>query len=128
MVEKMVAPIYANKKGIYKNLYMEIDTDNKKRESSRVRRQPKGIYKNLYSQITEFEGKDKNQENSLYFRFTRSTQKSFRAYISRMSYFFSSASSTIKMLILACLIAKKPINSYIRNNINYSNQGYQDGR
>lgn len=128
MVEKMVAPVYANKKGIYKNLYMEIDTDNKKRESSQVRRQPKGIYKNLYRQITEFEGKDKNQENSLYSRFTSSTQKSFRAYMSRISYFFSSANSTLKMLILACLIAKKPVSNYIENNINYSNQGYQDGR
>lgn len=49
----MVASIYSNKKGIYKDLYREIDADNKKREASQVPKQKKGIYVDLYRQLEE---------------------------------------------------------------------------
>lgn len=44
---------YSNRKGIYKDLYREIDADNKKKETSQVKKQPKGIYKDLYRQLDE---------------------------------------------------------------------------
>lgn len=129
----MVAPLhadYSNRKGIYKNLYMEIDADNKKKKASEAssRRSPKGIYKNLYEHIEGFKGQENKQRSPLYIEFIPTIQRSFGFVFARASAIFSSAGSEIKMLILACLIAKKPINNYIENNINYLNQGYQDGR
>lgn len=49
----MAAPIYSNRKGIYKDLYREIDSNNKKREVSQAPRTRKGIYKNLYRQFED---------------------------------------------------------------------------
>lgn len=124
----MVAPIYANKKGIYKNLYMEIDSDNKKKKTAQTSyiRSPKGIYRDLYKQLAGFEGRDDSREKSLFYELFQSAQTTISSYFSKMSYFFSSASNSIKMLMLACLIVKKPVGNYIDNNINYANQGQQN--
>jgi len=113
----MVAPInsdYSNRKGIYKDLYREMDFDNKKKESSQVKRQPKGIYTELYRQI-KFKNKEREDEYSNLYIIALS--KLVRDVFSRVSYFFSSATGEIKMLIIACMVAKKPINSYIENNL-----------
>ena len=112
----MVAPIYSNRKGIYKDLYREIDADNKKKELSKAKRQPKGIYRDLYEHILEFKGQDANRNANENINIIQSVQRRIGIYFSKMSYFFSSASSSLKMLILACIVAKKPINSYIENN------------
>lgn len=117
----MITPIDANnKKGIYKDLYREINSDNAKvkSEESPYRRQPKGIYKNLYNQIG-FSFKEQ-QDKTMQAWHTNGLQvvrKEFNSMFSKISYFFSSARSDIKMLMLACMVAKKPINSYIDNNI-----------
>lgn len=78
---KMVAPIhseYSNKKGIYKDLYREIEADNKKKSiaASLATRPKKGIYAKLYRQIEEDKAaimlkeskvkKDIDKQNSLY--------------------------------------------------------------
>lgn len=122
----MVQAIYTNKKGIYKNLYMEIDSDNKKRKTAEASyyRRPKGIYRDLYKHIAEFKGKEEESKNSLFAEIVLFTQTKINSYFSKMSYFFSSASSSLKMIMLACIIARKPVNNYIDNNINYQNQGY----
>lgn len=124
----MVAPVYANKKGIYKNLYLEIDSDNKKKraEEACYYRHPKGIYRDLYKHISGFKGKEEESRSSLFSQFILSTQTTINSYFSRMSYFFSSASSSLKMLMLACIIVRKPVNNYIENNINYLEQGYDN--
>lgn len=67
----MVAPIYSNRKGIYKDLYREIDADNKKKEASQVKKQPKGIYKDLYRQLDEnksvsFKVKQKEDDENIW--------------------------------------------------------------
>lgn len=74
----MVAPLhsnYSNRKGIYKDLYREIDSDNKKRtkeeEISKTRKPSKGIYADLYRQIEEdkikfSESKSGQEENSFW--------------------------------------------------------------
>lgn len=120
----MVQAVYSNKKGIYKNLYMEIDSDNRKKkvtEASYYKRIPKGIYKDLYKQIAGFEGRDEGQENPLVTQILQSAQKTLSSYFSRISYFFSSASNSLKVFMLACIIAKKPVSNYIENNVNYEN-------
>lgn len=120
----MVAPIYSNKKGIYKDLYKQIDSDNKKKagESSQTRRR-KGIYVELYRQI---EGKceaecilkgHEKKRDSIYSQFIQGIQKFIDVAPSKATYCVSSAGNGIKMLLLACLVAKKPVNSYIDNNI-----------
>lgn len=121
----MVAPIYSNRKGIYRDLYREIDADNNKKklekDTSQAQKPRKGIYVELYKHI-EFKNNDhKNNQNNLYIL----TLKKFVADISsRIVYFFSVATGEIKMLILALMVAKKPINSYIENNLQtYSSQG-----
>jgi hypothetical protein len=114
----MVAPIYSNKKGIYKNLYSQIDSDNKKTKAETCsNRRPKGIYRDLYQHILGFEGKETNNNAKENMNIIQSVQRTIRLYFSKMSYFFSSASSSLKMLILACLIVIKPVNNYIENNI-----------
>jgi len=51
-------------------------------------------------------------------------RKLVRDVFSRLSYVFSAATGELKMLIIACLVAKKPINNYIENNLSdYSKQG-----
>ena len=117
----MVAPLqsdYSNKKGIYKDLYREIDSDNKKKNVSLARKPKKGIYVELYKQI-EFQNNDrKNDSNSFQNNlYILAFKKLVKDTFSRISYLFSSASKEIKMLIVACMVVKKPINSYIENNL-----------
>lgn len=126
----MVQAIYSNKKGIYKNLYLEIDSENKKKKTAEASysRRPKGIYRDLYKHITEFKGNEDEYVNSYHVSFLQSLQNFLNSWLSKMSYFFSSAGSSLKILMLACLIAKKPVNNYIDNNVTYQNQGYYNDR
>lgn len=119
----MVQAVYSNKKGIYKNLYLEIDSDNKKKaaEASYYKRSPKGIYRDLYKQLAGFEGREEKRERYLGYQIFQSAQKTLSSYFSRMSYFFSVASNSIKVLMLACLIIKKPISNYIEGGMFYEN-------
>lgn len=126
MVEKMVQAIHSNKKGIYKNLYLEIESENKKKaqENSR-KRSPKGIYKDLYTHLDNkyFTGNEDQKRKSLSSQVAQHLQKGFNTLTSRFSYFFSIAGSELKMLMLAFFVAKKPVSNYIENNLNtYSNQ------
>lgn len=121
----MVAPIYSNRKGIYKDLYREIDSDNKKKRfdmDSNVRRPRKGIYVELYKQIDFKNSEQRSDQNNLYLlafkKFVKNT-------LSRVTYFFSSASLEMKPLIVACMVAKKPINDYIENNWNINQNSIQ---
>lgn len=123
----MVAPLhsnYSNKKGIYKDLYREIDADYKKKKSdidSNVKRPKKGIYVELYKQIDFRNREQLNDQSNLYFL---AFKKLIKDTLSRVSYFFSMATGELKMLIVACTFAKKTINGYIENNlVIYSSQG-----
>lgn len=120
----MVAPLqsdYSNRKGIYKNLYREIDSNNKKKEFSQEKRSKKGIYVELYKQIGFKNREQRNDQNNLYLL---AFKKFVKDTLSKVSYFFSPASPEVKPLIVACIVAKKPINSYIENNLGiYSSQG-----
>lgn len=117
----MITPIDANnKKGIYKDLYREINSDNRnlKAEVASCRRQPKGIYKNLYNQIGfSFKEQQDKTMQAWHANGLQVVRKEFNLMFSKLSYFFSSARSEIKMLMLAFIVAKKPINNYIDNNI-----------
>lgn len=126
----MVAPIYANKKGIYKNLYKEIDSDNKKKKAEEVssKRSPKGIYKDLYEQINSFTGQENKQKETWDINLLKFISKRINFIFSKASCFFSTTKVEIKMLIIACILAKKPVSNYIENNINYLNQGYYNDR
>lgn len=123
----MVAPIYPNKKGIYQDLYKEIDSDNKKKIKESEKKAPKGIYKNLYTQIENekiaFQNNDDKKSNIL-----QNIQKIMNFTFSKASYIFSSANAELKLLILTFMVAKNPINNYIENNIAYSEQGYYSDR
>lgn len=109
----MVAPIYSNRKGIYKDLYKEIDSDNKKKEASQIKKRPKGIYIEMYKQIGFKNNDGKTNKNDLYIL---AFKKFIKDILSRTSRFFSVATSDIKMLIIACMIVKTPINNYIEKN------------
>lgn len=110
----MVAPIYSNRKGIYKDLYREIDSDNKKKEVSKARKPRKGIYVEMYKQIEFRNNESNNNPNNLY---ALAFKTLINDLVSKVSYFFSSAAGEIKMIIVALMVAKKPINSYIENNL-----------
>lgn len=116
----MVAPIYPNKKGIYQDLYREIDSDNKKKANDSEKRTPKGIYKNLYAQIEneKIAFRDNNDQKISVFQ---NIQKFLNFAFSKASYIFSSVNSEIKMLILTFMVANRPINDYIENNMQSSN-------
>lgn len=117
----MVAPIYLNRKGIYKDLYREIDSDNKKKDTSQARGPKRGIYVNLYNQIEFKNNESKPEPNNLY---ALALKKLIKDISSKASRCFSATTSEVKMLIAAFMIAKKPINSYIENNLQtYSSQG-----
>lgn len=125
----MVAPLqsdYSNKKGIYKNLYIEINSENKKKDTYQARKPKKGIYVELYKHI-EFKNNDNNRKpNNLYALALRQFIKDI---LSQSSRCFSAVKSEIKMLIIACMVAKKPINSYIESNIqntNYTSQHHPE--
>jgi len=119
----MVAPIYTNRKGIYKDLYREIDANNKRRlekESFQSKKPNKGIYVALYRQLEDDKQKlalknneRKNSPNNLYIL---AFKKFINDVSSKVSYFLSSTTGEVKMLIVALIVAKKPINSYIENN------------
>lgn len=113
----MVAPIYSNKRGIYKDLYREIESDKnkkKKAENTHLARKPKkGIYVELYRQIEFKNNERKNNSNNLYIL---AFKKFINDVSSSIARFFSSATGEVKMLIVAYMVAKKPINSYIENN------------
>lgn len=118
----MVAPIYSNRKGIYKDLYREIDSDNKKKTS--LKGSPKGIYKDLYRQIEQETIAFKNNENNKQGNFFQSIKKKANYVLSKVSYVFSSARGESKPLILACFVANKSVNSYVGNTSpHYSRQG-----
>lgn len=129
----MVAPINSNRKGIYRDLYREIDADNKKNQIIRPR---KGIYVNLYNQIENdrsmaSKGNLKNEGlNFLYSQFTQIIQNITNVILSKLSYFFLFAKGYAKILLLVLTVSKKPIKNYIESNIQvYSNQGnYYNGR
>lgn len=104
---------YSNRKGIYKDLYREIDSDNQKRDASQTIKPRKGIYVEMYKQIEFKNNESKKNSNGLY---ALAFKKLIKDFFSKISFFFSSASREIKMLIVACMVAKKPINSYIENN------------
>lgn len=108
----MVAPIYSNKKGIYRDLYREIDTDSKKNICSNARSPKKGIYVELYKQIGFKSSEQRSEQSNLYLL---AFKKLIKDTLSRVSYFFSTASGELKMIIVAFTFAKKPINSYIEN-------------
>lgn len=122
----MVAPIYAHKKGIYKNLYLEIDSENnKKAKENAYKRNPKGIYRDLYTHLDNkyFTGNEDQQRKSLYSQVVQHLQTGFSTLTARFSYFFSIAGSELKMLMLAFFVATKPVGNYIENNLDtYSNQ------
>lgn len=134
----MVTSIYSNKKGIYKDLYRQIDSDkNKKTKEESHIRQRKGIYVELYNHIENkykdkcvFKELDEKQRNSLFARFTQMVLKIIDVAFSKASYCISSAGTEVKMLFLACLVAKKPVNSYIDNNLQpYLDKGtYYNGK
>jgi len=110
----MVTPIFTNRKGIYKDLYREIDSDNKKKEVSQARRPKKGIYVELYNQIEFKNNERKKKQNNLY---VLAFKKVINDIFSKASLILSSATGEIKMLILALLVVKRPINSYIESNL-----------
>lgn len=114
----MVAPIHTNKRGIYKDLYKEIESNNKKKEASQVKKPRKGIYIELYKQI-EFKNNDSREKpNNLYIL---ALKKFIDDLCSKILNFISSATGEVKMLLLAFVVAKKPIGNYIENNLdNYS--------
>lgn len=127
----MVAPIYSNKKGIYKDLYREIDADNKKKEASQAPKPKKGIYVNLYRQLEEdkiLHFKSEEEKNNLSLQLIQTAGNGINKILSQWSYFFSNAASKLKLLIIACIVVKKPINNYIENNLPiYLNQGLNQG-
>lgn len=128
----MVAPLQSNysiRKGIYRDLYNEIDSDNKKKSEIFKKDKPRGIYAQLYKQLEReysFKSQRDEQQVPLHILIVGTMQKMINHVFSKVSYFFSGVGAEIKPLLLAVLVAKKPINNYIDNNINYSNQGYHN--
>lgn len=114
----MVAPIYSNRKGIYQDLYREIDSDNKKK-TEYPQRSPKGIYVNLYNQIGDviFQGIDERQKETLHNNALKVAQKLVNGIYSKISFVFSTVNAEFKMFILAFMVARQPINNYINDNI-----------
>lgn len=112
----MVASInsdYSSRKGIYKDLYRELNADNKKKEASKARRPRKGIYVEMYKQI-EFKNNEwKEKQKNIYIL---AFNQAINDLSSRVSYLLASATGQIKMLIVAFMVAKEPINSYIESN------------
>lgn len=73
----MVTSIYSNKKGIYQDLYREIDAKNKKKETSQIKRQPRGIYKDLYRTI-ESEKRERAEGGGVFFGRNEVSEKEIR--------------------------------------------------
>jgi len=125
----MVAPIYANRKGIYSDLYREIDAENNRKDASKARKPKKGIYVNLYKQLENdkrniFFKHDEDEQTVLFIQFVKVVKKVLSNILSKISYFFSAVAGEFKMLAMAFVIAKKPINNYIDQNLPaYENEG-----
>lgn len=121
----MVRAVYTNRKGIYKDLYRTLDYE-KKQDPKPAEREHRGIYINLYRQFEDDKSNvffkcNKRKEKKL--KFLIIIKKIIDSSLSRVTYFFSSTASEIKLLIIACIVAKKPINNYIENNLPiYQNQ------
>jgi hypothetical protein len=117
----MVAPIHSNRKGIYRDLYRELDSDNRKNEAAKIKKPRKGIYVNLYNHI-ENRGinvpfKDNIELEKIQIGLFQAVQKSINFIASKISYLFLAAANQFKLLLVAFVVAKKPINSYIENNL-----------
>jgi len=128
----MVAPIqsnYSNRRGIYKDLYRELDSDNKKKVASQARKPRKGIYVSLYHQLEKDRQsisfkKDEEERNILLIQFAKVVKKVISNILSKITYFFSAVAGEFKLLALAFVFAKKPINNYIEQNLPvYDNEG-----
>lgn len=114
----MVRAICSDKKGIYKDLYRTIETDNQKEKN--IQKQRKGIYANLYRQFEEDKQnisfkriKKKNEKLSLLVIFNKVINQVYP----KVSYIFSHAAGNIKILILTFMVVKKPIINYIENKL-----------
>lgn len=113
----MVKPISSDKKGIYIDLYRTLEAERDEKYPERKR---KGIYANLYRQFEE----DKKNV-SLYWTGEKKEKISplivfknaFNRTVSKMSSFSSYAAGEFKILMLACMVAKKPINNYIESRL-----------
>lgn len=127
----MVAPIYSNKKGIYKDLYREIESDNKQIKDKK--KSPRGIYANLYRQIeNDMKGitfknnnNDNNSNKTLHIQIFKSI---FNDVVSKFSLLFSAVATEFKIVIFAFALAKNPVNSYIQNIEEYNEQGIHNDR
>jgi len=125
----MVAPIYANRKGIYSDLYREIEAENKKKEASQIRKPKKGIYVELYKQIERdkqniFFKHDEDEHTALFIQFLKVIKKVTSNVLSKISYFISAIAGEFKVIAMAFVIAKKPINNYIDQSLPvYDNEG-----
>ncbi len=130
----MVSPVYLNKTGIYKDLYRQIDSDNKNRESSEVsyKRRPRGIYADLYKQFENDNNQKHNQNNIVFVKLLQFIASIFDFIALKSSVFFSSAKTSVKMLILGCVSFQKPIHSYVTNYAQSyypkPNKGYNNER
>lgn len=130
----MVSSIYSDKKGIYRDLYRTLDSDNKKKKP--VKKQRKGIYIDLYKQIENdikiisFKDSKENEQKSVHLTLIIMLKKAIHNFLSKLSFFFSIVASEFKPILFASVVAKKPINNYIENNLpDYQNQGiyYNEG-
>lgn len=125
----MVQAIYTNRKGIYRDLYRTLEAENEQNKPQE--RRHKGIYANLYRQIEEdkhiiFFKSNKERNEKLNYLIT--FKKIFNQFLSKASYLCSSAANEIKVLVIAVMVAKKPISNYVENNINtYQKQNQNSG-
>lgn len=126
----MVKAIYIDKKGIYRDLYRTLDSENKQEKPEK--RQRKGIYANLYRQLDEEKNAvfpkikfiGNNREGKKKINLLLSLRNTCNMFFSKTSYLVSAAAVELKFLVLAFLVAKKPINSYIENTLpDNSNRG-----
>lgn len=124
----MVRPIYSDKKGIYKDLYRTINSDNQQQEKP-VKRQRKGIYANLYRQFYDdargvnFRN-NKEEGNSNKILIIQVFKNTIKNLLSKISFFFSAVATELKLIAFAFVVAKKPIDNYIENNLSdYQYQG-----
>lgn len=117
----MVAPIYTNRKGIYIDLYREIDSDNKKKEIAQVQRPRRGIYVSLYKQIEgsklNIAFKDKKEQDALQMKFVQTIQKNVNSILSKILCFHSYVASEIRMLLVAYVFVKRPIKNYLETKL-----------
>jgi len=130
----MVSPVYLNKTGIYKDLYRQIDSDNRAKKNSEIsyKRRPRGIYTNLYKQIENDNNAKNNPNNILFIKFLQIMVNVFDFISSKSSVFFTSTKTSAKMLILGCISIQKPIHNYVTSYTQSCpqkpNKGYPNDR